>query len=643
VTKRSKILKGVKLTLTVNKEQEKKPKKQKLRNSEYYNIQSTLDRLHTKATEGKVFNNLFDMIVDENNIRMAYRNIKKNGGSKTKGTDGKTIEDYKCWSEKEFVMNFQNKLADYKPKSVRRVEIPKAGQPHKTRPLGIPCMDDRIIQQCILQILEPICEAHFHKHSYGFRPNRATSHAIARANSLMNINGLHYVVDIDIKGFFDNVVHGKLLKQMWTMGIQDKNVLSIISKILKAEIEGIGKPTKGTPQGGIISPLLSNIVLNELDWWISGQWETFQTEHRFSRNNSKMTALKKSSKMKEIFLVRYADDFKIFCRDYKTATRIFVATKAWLMERLGLEISPEKSKITNVRKGKTEFLGLTLYTKNKGKKTVAKSNITEKAKQTMIEKLKEQVKKIKRNTTAQQVNRLNAVIIGMHNYYQMATRCNIDFSEINFIVSKSLDNRLKGVTKTVRGKKRNKKPPDQEPKQSNARTYEKFYGKYKGKTRTIAKIRIFPIYGCTFKPPMCFSQEINSYTENGRKLIHGKLSNMNHLVEYLLNSKEYDKSVEYNDNRISLMAGQNGKCGVTGKPLEPLNMECHHKRPKHLGGSDEYKNLLWVMPDVHELIHATQSETIAKYLKRLNLDKTALKKVNSLRLLAENLEIETEN
>lgn len=138
-------------------------------------------------------------------------------------------------------------------------------------------MDDRIFQQCILQVLEPICEAYFHKHSYGFRPNRAAAHAISRSNHLMKANGLHYVVDIDIKGFFDNVNHAKLLKQMWAMGIQDKNLLSIVGKILKSEIEGVGKPSKGTPQGGIISPLLSNIVLNELDWWLSGQWETIPT------------------------------------------------------------------------------------------------------------------------------------------------------------------------------------------------------------------------------------------------------------------------------------------------------------------------------------------------------------------------------
>jgi retron-type reverse transcriptase len=117
-------------------------------------------------------------------------------------------------------------------------------------------------------------------------------------------------VDIDIKGFFDNVNHGKLLKQMWTLGIQDKSLICIISKMLKAEIHGIGIPTKGTPQGGILSPLLSNIVLNELDWWISSQWETFETKYKFSvskRNPndhySKHRALRRTSSLKEMYIV----------------------------------------------------------------------------------------------------------------------------------------------------------------------------------------------------------------------------------------------------------------------------------------------------------------------------------------------------
>jgi len=610
-------------------------KMQKLRNAEYYDMQNVFDKLHDEACNNKTFNNLMSVISCEDNILLAYRNIKNNDGSTTKGTDGRTIEHYKGWSEDKFVRYFQNKFANYQPKSVRRVEIPKDYQPNKTRPLGIPCMDDRIIQQCILQVLEPICESKFHNHSYGFRPNRATTHAIARTQFLMWRGKFHYVVDIDIKGFFDNVNHGKLLKQLWNFGIQDKNLLSIIGKILKSEIQGIGKPDKGTPQGGIISPLLSNVVLNELDWWLSNQWETKKTIHQYSQSHF-LRALK-TTNLKEFFFVRYADDFKILCKDYKTAQKIFTATRDWLLERLGLEINSEKSKITNVRKGKTDFLGFSLFVKKKKGQFVTRSNISDKAKMAMEMKLKTQIKVIKMETNQQQVNKLNSMIMGMHGYYKIASLCSLDFADINYIVSKSLRNRLKRSTKKLRGKTKN---PEDKPVMS--KTYQKFYGRYKGKLRIIAGITIFPIYGCKYQPPKFFSQAINKYTEHGRQLIHDKLTNTEYLVKYLLNCKEYDKSVEYNDNRISLIAGQNGKCFVTGEPLDIFNMECHHKIPKAIGGSDEYKNLVWLRTEVHKLIHVTQPDTITKYLSILKLDEKALKKVNSLRLSAENLEIVSE-
>jgi group II intron reverse transcriptase/maturase len=619
---------------TTLKNEPKKLKKQKLRNNEYYEMQSVFDELHAKSVQGKTFTDLMRIISCEDNILLAYRNIKNNDGSMTAGSDGRTIEHYKDWPEERFVKFFQDKLRNYHPKSVRRVEIPKNYQPGKTRPLGIPCMDDRIIQQCILQVLEPICEAKFHNHSYGFRPNRSTSHAIARTNFLMWHSYCHYVVDIDIKGFFDNVNHGKLLRQMWAMGIRDKNLISIIGRILKSEIRGIGIPDKGTPQGGIISPLLSNIVLNELDWWLSDQWETFETKRQYSMAGDKFRVIRKSN-LKEFYVVRYADDFKILCKDYQTAQKIFIATRNWLSERLELEISPEKSKITNVRKGKTEFLGFALFVKKKKKKFVTRSHISEKAKTAIKVKLKEQIKAVQQDPTPRQVNLLNSMILGIHQYYEIATLCSSDFDEINFVVSKSLHNRLKGKTK--KGKIRKKKSVREPPK---SKTYQKFYGDYNQRPKIVAGIHLFPIFGCKFKAPMCFTQEINKYTEQGRTLIHSKLGSVKTLVRHLLKSKEYDKSVEYNDNRISLMTGQNGKCGVTGEPLIIGNMECHHKKPKESGGSDEYNNLMWIKTEIHRLIHATNPDTIGKYLTVLKLDEKALKKVNSLRLSAENLEIE---
>ncbi len=189
-------------------------------------------------------------IITERNILLAYRNIKNNKGSKTAGVNETTIKYIENYQISEWVEYIQERFKNYVPMSVRRVEIPKPDG--GIRPLGIPTIEDRMVQQCIKQILEPIVEAKFYHGSYGFRCDRSAENAIAKVNSLVNINKLHYAVDIDIKGFFDNVNHGKLLKQMWTLGIKDKALICIISKMLKAEIEGIGIPHKGTPQGGMI-------------------------------------------------------------------------------------------------------------------------------------------------------------------------------------------------------------------------------------------------------------------------------------------------------------------------------------------------------------------------------------------------------
>ena len=168
------------------------------------------------------------------------------------------------------------------------------------RPLGIPTIVDRVVQQCVLQVIEPICEARFSENSNGFRPNRSAETAIAQCMRLIQVQHLYHVVDLDIKGFFDNINHTKLIRQIWALGIQDKKLLCILKEMLKAPIimpnGEKAYPKKGTPQGGILSPLLANIVLNELDWWIASQWEEMPTKTAFkTRNNAQGTIIKSHS------------------------------------------------------------------------------------------------------------------------------------------------------------------------------------------------------------------------------------------------------------------------------------------------------------------------------------------------------------
>ncbi|PKG22791.1 group II intron reverse transcriptase/maturase [Niallia nealsonii] len=586
-----------------------------LRHAEYYNMQDTFDDLYERSKNNSIKGqNLYEHIISKNNILLAYRNIKTNTGSKTEGTDGITIDQYKIENVDEFIEKIRRALDNYKPQTVRRVEIPKPNG--KKRPLGIPTMRDRLIQQMFKQVLEPICEAKFYNHSYGFRPNRSTHHAMARCQFLMNQSTYHYVVDIDIQGFFDNVNHSKLLKQMYNIGITDKRVLSIVSKMLKAPIQGIGIPTKGTPQGGILSPLLSNIVLNDLDWWIANQWENIKSRHPYTQVN-KYRALKKKN-LKEMFIVRYADDFKLFTNSHKSAIKIFHAVKGYLKNQLNLDISTEKSTITNLRRRKSEFLGFTLKAVKKHNKYVTNTHIADKKLNKTLEKARELIRRIQKNRTAKTINHYNAFVLGIQNYYKIATHVSVDFAQIAYRLSRTLYNRLKSI-----GKYGIPIKPTE--------TYKKFY-KNNYKTFEIMGTHLFPLADIKTKNAMNYNQDICDYTREGRQKLHKNLKGDIALeINKMLQTSYDNDNLEYGDNRISRYSMQLGKCAVTGEFLTANELHCHHKLPKYMGGTDEFRNLVIVHANVHRLIHATDEKTIERYKETLQLDGKQLKKLNQFR------------
>ena len=247
---------------------------------------------------------------------------------------------------------------------------------------------------------------------------------------------------------------------MWNLGIRDKKLLCIIKEMLKAPIvmpDGkVVYPTKGTPQGGILSPLLSNIVLNELDWWITSQWEEMPTKYQYkceirpngTKNKSPIYgALRNTSKLKEVYIIRYADDFKLFCRKKSDAEKVFIAVKHWLKERLKLEISEEKSKVVNLKRHYSEFLGFELKAVKKRKKYVVRSHMTEKAKIREKKKLVEQIKNIahtkNREDEAKEITLYNSMVMGIHNYYCIATMISSDCKILHKNVSIVMKNRLR--------------------------------------------------------------------------------------------------------------------------------------------------------------------------------------------------------
>ena len=595
-------------------------KKDKLRYNEYYDMQHIYDELYAQSKNGNNFYKLLEIIGSEQNICLAYRNLKTNSGSKTAGTDGLTIDDIKHLCDEDIIMKVRSSLDNYQPKSVRRVFIPKSGS-DKMRPLGIPCIWDRLVQQCILQVLEPICEPKFHNHSYGFRANRSAHHALGRVTSLINISKYHYCVDVDIKGFFDNVNHGKLLKQIWTLGIRDKRLICIISKMLKAEIDGEGVPEKGTPQGGLLSPLLSLIVLNELDWWVSSQWETFQPKHR--NKNGWFQYAKKHTRLKSGFIVRYADDFKIMCSTYEEAHRFYHSTVDFLNKRLKLEISPEKSKVVNLKKNSSDFLGFKIKVIPKGKTKhgyVAKTDMNQKALKKAKTNLKLKVKDIVRHTTTFQIARYNLAVMGMQNYYCVATNIYNNLTEVSYALLPTTRVRFKKIAKLI-------------PFETTSQDFQMKTTGIRPQTKIImiADTPLLPINGVKHKNPLNFSQDICNFTEHGRSRIHEEIALVTKgEIRILLEYKDPTKSVEFNDNRIAVFIAQQGNCYITNRRHSPTDMVCIYKNITETD-RDKYQNLVFVEIPISKAILTESVQQAKMWLMNYGLSSQQKKKLNKIR------------
>ena len=422
---------------------------------------------------------------------------------------------------------------------------------------------------------------------------------------------LHYVIEFDIKGFFDNVNHSKLIRQMWTLGIKDKHFLGKILRMLKAPIKipkgDLIYPTKGTPQGGIISPLLANIVLNELDKWVESNWENNPIVYKYAitKNGTKCgyRAMRKTN-LKEMYIVRYADDFRIFCRTKTAAEKTKIAITQWLKERLKLEVSQEKTRVVNVKRKYSEFLGFKIKVHSKGGKQVVKSHISSKQLMTKKKALIKQVKQIVRpkpnKSKTEEIWQYNKMVVGIQNYYRIATNISIDASKLNRAVMAVITNRLDGISRKGR-----KLTPAEQMR----------YGK-SARLRFIANEPIYPIGYVKFKIPKSKSSKTQVQIVEDIKLS-------------LIRQQLYGRSIEYADNRISLYLAQKGKCAVTGEEFTSKDeIHCHHKLPKSKGGTDDYHNLILVTETVHKLIHATNAEIIQKYLQACKPD---MKKLNVLR------------
>jgi len=328
---------------------------------------------------------LFEQMLEPINMNLAYKRVKANKGSH--GVDGMTVNELLQFLKQNSKQLRQSILeGKYNPQPVRRVEIPKADG--GIRLLGVPTVVDRVIQQAIAQILSPIYERKFSKTSYGFRPNKSAKEAVLKCKEYID-TGYKWTVDIDLAKYFDTVNHDKLMRLL-AETIKDGRVLSLIRKYLRSGvmINGTVEETEiGCPQGGNLSPLLSNVMLNELD---------------------------KELARRGLKFCRYADDANIYVKSKKSAERVMASITRFIEEKLKLKVNKEKSAVD--RPWKLKFLGYSFYYKKGGIGIRVHPKPVEKFKQ----KLKEITGRSKSMRMGQRMEKLRQCIIGWVNYFNMA-------------------------------------------------------------------------------------------------------------------------------------------------------------------------------------------------------------------------------
>ena len=329
---------------------------------------------------------LMDEVLSKDNLNQAYLQVTRN-----KGASG--VDDMTCEEVKDYLKVHGNELIsqiksrEYKPLPVRRVEIPKPNG--GVRKLGIPTVIDRIIQQALVQKLTPIFEPTFSEYSYGFRPNRRCQNAIDRALELLN-QGYEWIIDLDLEKFFDNVPQDKLIRLVDNM-VNDSDITALIHKYLKAGVLINGEfeeTTIGTPQGGNLSPLLSNIYLNELD---------------------------KELERRGLHFARYADDCVIFVKTENAAKRVMFHIVKFIETKLKLKVNAEKTHIT--KPNNLKYLGFSFWKDKEKWKSMPHQESFKK----LFLKLKNLVKRSWSIDLTYRIKKINEVLRGWINYYRQSS------------------------------------------------------------------------------------------------------------------------------------------------------------------------------------------------------------------------------
>ncbi len=564
-------------------------------------IKRTQEVLAHRSLQGRTFSRLFNLVRTKRLVEVALDHVLGNDGANTAGVDGVTKTSLNANNgqpRQALIDGLWKELCakTYRPSPVRRVYIPKSNGDR--RPLGIPTIKDRTVQEMLRLLLEPIYEAKFYSHSYGFRPFRATHHAAIRIKDLIGKRGYTVAIEGDIRKCFDRIHHGKLL-QILRRTIKDERIIKMVKDMLQAGVmeDGAWQVTdEGTPQGGIASPLFANIYLNELDQFIAAKWATLPDKEKQKRRYWK-TAL-------PCFIVRYADDFVVMVDGtMEQAAQLKVEIAAFLAEELHLELSEEKTLVTPVEQG-IDFLGFHIRKYRQATLIIPSRKA--------IARFKEQVKLRAwigfSDNDAAGITMLNRYIIGWGQYYRRVSSAR---------AFKSLDHyvwwRVMKTTYRLRVVKGKRTFAQHHKLHAIAYRFDinvknrKRKGKHYGAWADAAHEHAYIVVRLAFLPIVYvqFHKQLNPYVPEERLVLERQRALTALLADLARNEPTVNKDYgpEWNTARQKKLADAGYKCERCGRPIRGRSAQVHHQNPlkqaKKRSQAHLLENLISLCPRCH--------------------------------------------
>jgi len=560
--------------------------------------------------EGKVdMRVLHVMVYDIDNVALALYQLNKSSGRMALGPDGTNIKTLSPYSIAELAEIVKDRLFHKKMSYVRRTYIPK-GKTGKMRPLGICSVWDKLVEKCIQLVVEPFCETKFVESSFGFRTQVGQHNALAKVKN--QCQTMPYVLSVDMKDYFGTIDPDITYRELWHIGIKDQVILNYIYRFIKKgyfEDSCKIEDPKGSPQGSILGPLISNVYLHRFDVWLREQgdcWHDTSVEKFYNyghkRRNLEATTLKVG------IHVRYADDILVLCKNRDHAERFRHSVTKYLTRNMKLEINAEKTKIYDLTTEKMKYLGYEFYAfkqntqnaKKKGKHMV--SNTLPKAKEDeIVDRCKELLRILRKKPTLENCLNWNTYVVGIHNYYRGMTHFNKDFSRIGWRIKKLFYHTMeKRATFTT----------EQSSKNGFLDGRYKLWGQ-KG-------------YYCCYKHPMIEigwanwdSKLINAHQGTIKRENPYDYGAKKHrpgvtieAIDYLVNTSRYIKNSRYAMFRISKYSSTKGVSYLSGDFVPVDEYHCHHIVPREKDGTDDFDNLCVLSKTEHMILHSKTPERL---------------------------------